>query len=73
MRTHNILSGKRISKRNPCYASWPGTMITTHKHELPMSGTYIHDPKDVQAIAVLLYISGHTVFANSAFFILAHF
>ena len=56
MRTHNIPSRKRKSKRYPYYSSWPGAMINIHQLELPLSRTNIHGSKGVRVIEVLLYI-----------------
>ena len=56
MRTHNIHSYWRKSKRYPYYASWPGAMINTHQLELPLFRTYFHSPKGVRAIEIRLYL-----------------
>ena len=40
----------------PYYASWPGAMISTHLLKLPLSQTYFHGFRGIQAIEVLLYI-----------------
>ena len=56
MKTHNIPSSLRKSKRYPYYASRPGAMINTHKLELPhnlelpLSRTYYHGFKGITAI-----------------------
>ena len=56
MRTHNIPSCWRKSKRYPYYASWPGSIINLQWLELPLSRTNFHSPKGVRAIEVRLYI-----------------
>ena len=56
MSTHNIHSGRRISKRYPYYASLPGAIINPHWLELPLSRTNFYGPRGVRAIEVLLYM-----------------
>ena len=56
MRTHNIPSRSRISKRYPFLASRPGAMINPHWLELPLSRANFHGPKGVRAIEVRLYL-----------------
>ena len=41
------------------YASWPVLIINTHQNSVaqkPLSGTYFHGSKGIQAIEVLLYV-----------------
>ena len=42
-------------KAYPYYASCPGTMINSHKLELPLSQPSYHGSKDVRDIEVRLY------------------
>ena len=55
MRTHNIPSYYRKSKRYLYFAFCSGATINTHLLELPLSRRYFLSPKDVRAIEVLLY------------------
>ena len=59
MRTHNIPSYKRKSKRYPYYAPWPGSIINPQWLERPLSRTNFHSPKGVRAIEILLYDLHH--------------
>ena len=56
MRTHNIPSCCRKTKRYPYYAFWLGAMSNPQWVELPLSRTYFHGSKGVRAIEVLLYL-----------------
>ena len=52
MRTHNIPSFLRKSKKYSYYATWPGAIINPHWLELPLSRTNFHGSKGVRAIEV---------------------
>ena len=45
---------KKIEKKYPYHASWPGAMINSYKLELPLSRTHFHGSKGVGAIEALL-------------------
>ena len=52
---HCFVDQKEMSKLFP-FAFWPGERINHLWLELPMSRTNFHDPKDVRAVEVWLYL-----------------
>ena len=53
--TQHTFMLKKIKKKYPYYATWPGIIINTHWLKLPLSRTYFHGSKGVPAIEVIPY------------------
>ena len=66
IRTHNIFSCSRNSKRYPYYASYPGAMINTHKLELPLYRASFLGSEGIRAFEVLLYLRNTTLRYHSS-------